>query len=416
MVITLLLVPLTINYIDPVQYGIWLTLSSIVTWINIFDIGIGNGLKNEIAYSLALKDESNIKNYVSTTYLVLSIIAIIIFVLFFFISQLFDWNKILNIQEQTAYDIRQVLVIVLGLFCIQFVVQLVNSLLSATQQVFKSSLILFSGQALTLIFTLFLIKWVPENFILLVITLAGSPVLALIIASIYFYHHELKLFAPSFFSIDFKYIRKLLNIGASFFLIQIGALILFQINNIIITTLMGPEAVTTFNIPYKLFSAIPMVFAIIITPYWSAFTEAYAIKDFEWIKSSIKKLRIIWAILSMGAVLIFFMSNRLYEIWIQDAVTIPTSLSLCVMLYVIVFMWQTIHVYFLNGVGIIRLQLILVSASAIINVPLAIYLGRTFGLCGIISANTIVFLLMGVAFSYQYKKIVNQSASKIWLK
>ncbi len=81
--ITLLMVPLTINYVNPVQYGIWLTIGTIVYWFTVMDIGLGNGLKNEIAYSLAVNDESKIKSYVSTTYAVFSLISLGLFVLFY---------------------------------------------------------------------------------------------------------------------------------------------------------------------------------------------------------------------------------------------------------------------------------------------------------------------------------------------
>ncbi len=37
-IISFLLVPLTIDYLNPSEYGIWLTLSSILGWINLFDI------------------------------------------------------------------------------------------------------------------------------------------------------------------------------------------------------------------------------------------------------------------------------------------------------------------------------------------------------------------------------------------
>lgn len=47
--ISLVLVPLTINYINPTQYGIWLTLSSIVAWFSFFDIGLTQGLRNKFA-------------------------------------------------------------------------------------------------------------------------------------------------------------------------------------------------------------------------------------------------------------------------------------------------------------------------------------------------------------------------------
>ncbi len=415
-IITLLLVPLTINYISPVQYGIWLTISSMVYWINVFDIGIGNGLKNEIAYSLAIKDESNLKKYVSTSYAVLTIIAILIFVTFLIISSFFKWNNILNISDKINYDIRLVLIVVLGFFCIQFVAQLLNAVLSAIQQVFKSSLILFIGQLIGLILIYILNFFVPGSLLLLVIVMAGSSVSVLIIASLYLYNTELKKFAPRFISIDFKHIRKLLKIGGAFFLIQIGAMLLIYSNNFIITRILGPEDVTIYNIPFRLFSVVSMLFAIIIMPYWSAFTDAYATKDINWIKNNIKKLRTIWFLLSIMGIMIFIFSSFLYKVWIHNVVSIPVSLSLCMVIYIIVYMWHTLHVYFLNGIGKIRLQLIVVIACAIFNIPLAVYLGRIYGLPGIVGANSIIFAFMGLIYTIQYRKIILETATNIWNK
>jgi len=413
-IITFLLVPLTINYINPVQYGIWLTISSMVYWINVFDIGIGNGLKNEIAYSLAIKDERNLRTYVSTGYAVLTIIAIFIFTTFIIVSSFFNWNNILNIADKINYNILPVLIVVVGFFCIQFVVQLIDAVLSATQQVFKSSLILFLGQLVGLIAIYILTLYVQGSLLLLVIVMAGSSVTVLIIASLYLYNTELKKFAPNFDNVDFKHIQKILNIGGSFFLIQIGAMILLFANNFIITRILGPEAVTIYNIPFRLFSFISMLFGIIMMPYWSAFTDAYATKDMVWIKNNMKKLRIIWLCLSLLGFVIFIFSDFLYKVWIHDAVFIPISLSFWMLIYVMVFTWQSLPVYFLNGIGKIRLQLFIVIAGATLNIPLAIFLGKNFGLPGIVIANTIVFLFMGTIFTYQYKKIVSQTAYKIW--
>jgi len=75
--ISLVLVPLTINYINPSRYGIWLTLSSIVGWFSFFDIGFGNGLRNKLAEAKAKGEEELAKIYVSTTYAILSIIIVL---------------------------------------------------------------------------------------------------------------------------------------------------------------------------------------------------------------------------------------------------------------------------------------------------------------------------------------------------
>ena len=55
-----ILFPLTIHYVNPLQYGIWLTISSLVAWMNTFDIGLSNGLRNKMAHSLALGEKENI--------------------------------------------------------------------------------------------------------------------------------------------------------------------------------------------------------------------------------------------------------------------------------------------------------------------------------------------------------------------
>ncbi len=412
--ITFLLVPLTIDYISPVQYGIWLTISSIVYWINVFDIGIGNGLKNEIAYALAVKDERNLKTYVSTGYAVLAIIALLIFTLFLLLSSFINWSRLLNIAEVSSEELRRVMIIVMGFFCIQFVVQVIDAVLSATQQVFKSSLILFTGQLLGLIIIYLLTLFVPGTLLLLVTVMAGSSVVVLIIASLYLYSTELKRFAPGLGSIDFTYVKKLLTVGGAFFIIQIGAMILTNANNFIITRILGPEAVTTYNIPFRLFSFVSMLFAIIIMPYWSAFTDAYAKKDMDWIKTNIKKLRIFWLGLSLLGAVVFVISGFLYKVWIHNAVVVPVSLSFCVLLYIVVYMWHTLHVYFLNGIGKIRLQLLVIIAGVIFNIPLAVYAGRMFGLPGIVCANTLTFTIMGLIYTFQYKKIVWDTASGIW--
>ena len=82
--ISLLIVPLTINYVSTEKYGIWLTLSSIIAWFSFFDIGLGNGLKNKLAHAIANEDHNLAKIYISTTYAILAIL-VAIFILVFFV-------------------------------------------------------------------------------------------------------------------------------------------------------------------------------------------------------------------------------------------------------------------------------------------------------------------------------------------
>ncbi len=80
--ITFLLVPLTLNYIDVTGYGIWLTLSSVLGWLNFFDIGLGNGLRNKLAEATAKNQNELARSYLSTTYAAFLIIIGAVYLLF----------------------------------------------------------------------------------------------------------------------------------------------------------------------------------------------------------------------------------------------------------------------------------------------------------------------------------------------
>ena len=403
-----LIIPLTIEYVSPAQYGIWLTLSSLIGWMNFFDIGLGNGLKNKLAAANALGEYGHARVLVSTTYALLIIISLVLFTVFYAVSGFIDWQKVLN--TGTPYNYHRVAVLIFGLFCIQFVVQIINTILTACHLIAKVSLILLIGQLIGFAGVLLLLKFTQSSLLLLVIVNGGSPLLVLLLASFWYYHKDLKDYSPALRFVNFKNSGELLGSGAIFFVIQIGALVLFQTDNIVVIQLFGPAQVTIFNIAYKLFSVFIMGFNIIISPFWSAFTDAYTKGDLEWITSVMVKMKYVWLAVSAGAIVLFFVAPFIYRIWLGNRVTIPVLLSFSMVLYIIAYTWQTIHVYFLNGINKIRLQLLLVVAAALVNIPLAIFWGDSIGLAGVTLSNAFLFFIMGTVFYYQTKKILNREA------
>src|SRR3569833_1926012 len=217
-----LLIPLTINYINTVQYGIWLTITSLVAWINNFDIGLANGLRNKIAHSMALNEEKKVIKYISTTYAIIFLIASGFFLIFFLGGSFLNWNSLLN-TNGIGFSLWPIVAITLASFCVQFALQPINSVLTAMHRPFMSSLILL-------------------------------------------FSTTLKKYRPWFRSIDMSSAKSLLNMGGGFFFLQMGAMILYQTDNIVLTRIVGPGAVTTFNIAFKYFYVVNMLFAIILTP------------------------------------------------------------------------------------------------------------------------------------------------------
>ncbi len=416
LLIGFILIPLTIRYVNPLQYGIWLTLGSIINWFNFFDIGLGSGLKNKIAEVNSLDNRSEAKIYVSTTYAILIIISLLLFAIFYCANSYLNWASILNIRDNNV-NVNTIALVVFGGFCLQFVFQIINIVLTACHEVSKVSLISFWGQLLTLVVIYILTKCTTGSLLYLIITLTGAPILLQLIASLWYYKNKYSYLAPNFSSIQLKHAINLLSLGGSFLVIQIGGLILFQTDNIIVVKIFGPQVVTNYNIAYKLFSTVTMLFTIIMMPFWAAFTEAYAKNDYKWIENTFKKMYKYWIILVVVSALLLIISPFVYKIWLNKTVSPPLfSLSCAMALYVIGYCWLMIHCFLLNGIGKIRLQLYLYIISTIINIPIAIVLAKWFGVSGITYSNIFVFIYMGVILFIQCKKIINKTATGIWNK
>ena len=107
-VINMALVPIAIQYINPVQYGVWLTLSSIMGWFAFFDIGLSNGLRNKFAEAKARGDLELARSYVSTTYAALFFIFSFLWLLFVIVNRFIDWTIILNAPEDTESEFHSV--------------------------------------------------------------------------------------------------------------------------------------------------------------------------------------------------------------------------------------------------------------------------------------------------------------------
>jgi len=94
--ISFLLIPLALNYLNPVKYGIWLTLTSVIGWFAFFDLGLGNGLRNKLAEALAKNDNELARTYISTSYAIMSITIGLVYLLFVLVFPFINWSFILN--------------------------------------------------------------------------------------------------------------------------------------------------------------------------------------------------------------------------------------------------------------------------------------------------------------------------------
>ncbi len=419
MIVGFLLIRITLDYLDKTTYGIWLTLTSFLGWFSFFEIGLGSGLKNKLAEALANKNFELGKAYVSTTYAILSIIVGSVAILFFIGNFFIDWTSILNTNEELLNELTSLTFIVFGFFFLRFIMKLIGIVLTADQRPAVANTFGPIGNLFVLITIYILTKTTEGSLIYLGWVLSVIPLLVLLIASIYFYTNDYKKIAPSIKFVKFKYAKDLLNLGVNFFLIQIAGLIIYQSTNIIIAQFFGPSEVTTYNIAYKYFSILSMAFTIIISPFWSAYTEAWVKNDMVWIKNTVKKLLLIWGGLSIGGIFMLLFAKQFYDLWLgKDEVIIPFKLSLVLLIYFITFTFGGVFVMFMNGIGKIKLQMYSAFFSATIFILVALILIKYFkvGIIGLVLASILSNFYGLILAPIQYNKIINFKAKGLWNK
>ena len=413
---SMLLVPMTLGYVSAEIYGVWLTISSILHWLTYMDVGFTLGLKNRLAESLAKNDIEKGRSLVSTTYFIMIAIFVPIAILVYTISPYINWCSFLNVSKGNNKIIIKTIQILIIFVSLQMIVNVFIAVVAAHQKTALSSLFNVIGQICSLIIISGMTRFVEPSLFNLAFAYSMMPVLIVAISSIIFYKTSMKNIAPSIKHINLGYTKDLWNLGAKFFIIQIQQIVLYQATNILISNLSGPESVTQYNIAYKILNVAVMVYTIILTPLWPAFTDAYTKKDFKWMNNIYKKMVRIYGAVFIVITLIVIASPILYKIWIGDNVEIPFILTTSIAIYTLIHCWDSLQVILINGVGCVKLQTYVILIGLVLHIPVSLLLGRHIGIYGVIASMSIINIIYAIFFTTQIRRIIEQKATGIWIK
>lgn len=414
--IQLLLVPLLINYLDSEKYGIWVTIISLVQWINIFDIGLGNGLKNKLAEAIAKGNTLLAKRYVSTTYLMLACIVGCLFLIFIVINNFANWSGLLKVSTNLNEELKVIMLVLVMNFSIQMVLNIINNIFQANQAYARASLNNFLGSLLTLIAVYLVNKYLPGRFVLVAVIPSICTNIILLVMSIIAFTGKYSPYKPSISEVKREYGKSLLSLGVVFFIIQVTGLIIYNLSNLLIIRNFSAEDVTKYNVAYRYFGTISMLTAIIISPFWTAYTDAHTKGDYAWMKKTYSKIRGMGYMSGLIILPLIILAKWIYSIWIGDDIQIPISLNIIVALSVFTSINISYNMMIINGVGKIKLQMIVALIASALFIPEALFLMQYFNVEGIIMATVIYNIIVWIYSSIQTRKIISKSTTGIWNK
>lgn len=407
MVISLIYAPIILEYLGVKKYGIWMTISSTANWILSFDVGIGNGLRNKLVKSIEKKEIALTKKIVSTAYISLFVISMLIVAFFLLVNLFFDWNKFFNTDE----EINGTIVFTVLVVCITLVLTLVNTISFSLQKSEDVAVRAVFVQLINLFGIYFVtVLNIQANALFVVAILTGfSSIFVYLMESFRMFHSNEGL-KPSIYYYDKEELHDICSLGMRFFFIQMVGVIMYSTDNIIITKLIDSEHVTSYSMVYKVFGLSLTVFNAILSPHWSKITQAKIYGDYKLIKKMIKRMLCLWIMLSAALIIAIFLYEPITTIWLHKNLLYDDGLIASMALYFIAYMYSGIFSTVLNGLGEVSIQMPVAVIAAIFNIPISILLASVakMGSTGVCLGTVICLMFGNIIMTNQVRKIMGK--------
>lgn len=362
-------------------YGVWLAITSILTIITVFDFGMGNGLKNRLIKNINDKKDELSKTFISTTYLLTSIIGIIIFAVCSVIIFSLNDNVIhaLFFSDETSpinyLSFKLGFSLIMFAIGTQFALKNINYILQAHQRNAITGLFMLITNVCLLSFAFIFSRIIPSEQKIISLAIAYNIFLnvPLLVASIVLFSKQYKNIRPSFSSVNFRESRSVVFTGVKFFIIQIGTLFIWSSNEFIILLVFDKASlVTEYSEYYRLFSLLPTILGTVIQqPIWTAIAKADVEGDLKRIKRySILLVAITAAFVLINIVLVLSLPF-VFDIWLgSNAPTVTISKQLTFCLYTIVYLITMCIVVICNALSLFKAQIVSSVIGIIVKIPL----------------------------------------------
>lgn len=378
--VSLFSMPLYIKYFnDDSVLGLWYTILSVLSWINICDLGLGNGMRNRLTEAIALNDFDAGKRYISSTYVMTTLIIAPVLIFGTILFRVVDVNSFFNVsQNLISKDSLFITLIILLLgIGINFVLKVANYALYSVQKSSVNNLLSFFTSIIPLLFILVFKGNNPQqNLIILSVVHSVALNLPIAISTVILFKGKiLRDFRPSLKYFDFSTAKNMLSLGLRFFGAQVFFMLLMSTNEILITKLFSAKDVVEYSIYYKVFSVTGSLFTLALTPLWSKVTKDIAEKNYLKVK---KTNYIMYVLATIGSIFQFFIIIILqfvFDIWLRDAtIEVDKFTALAFALFGSLYIFNIVLTTVANGIGMLKTQIVFYGIGSILKLPVLMLL------------------------------------------
>lgn len=403
LVAMLISVPLTLGYLGPERFGLWMTVAAVIAMLSFADFGLGNGILNAVSHDSGRNDYENIHRSVSNGIVMLAGIGLVILVVFLAIYPHVPWPALFNVKtELAALESGPVVLVLVACFIATLPLAATHKIQLGLQQGYWGNLWEAVGSIVGLI-GIVVATLLKAGLPWIALAMAGAPVVSRAVNTVVFFAYQETALRPRLAHFDISTIRRLMRAGVLFFALQLAVVVGFQSDNIIIARILGVEAVAGYDVALKL-STLPAVFiGLVVVAQWPAYGEASTRGDFDWIRRTFTRtlrLSLIFAV--PFALILAAWGDTLIRIWAGPEVVPSRTLLIGISIWSVLLVIGNVISALLNGLHVVKFQAINALLMATANILLSIYLVSKIGVAGAILGTVSAYSVFTLLPSWYY--------------
>jgi O-antigen/teichoic acid export membrane protein len=382
----------TLPYLGTERFGIWMVISSLMSIFLFLDLGIGNALTNKVSIGLTNEKNKYLNIVITNGLFSIFIISFTIFCLLHFLLSFAPFLKLFNLSDSSLNpEVSKSVQVFVAVFSLNIINNALTRIYYGLHSAFKAHISTLLGTIIS--FCLLYVVIINKGSIYyLIIAFAATQLFSTIFLLSDLLKNQYLTFSFNF-SLFKSHFKDLLSSGFLFFLLQIGTIVIYSVDNLFITYNFGPSEVASFSIVTKLFFLVTQPLSIFNAPLWPAYSHAKAIGDKRFILSTFKMSLIVNSVFAIFvSSFIYFFGNVLVAFWTTNTIAIKPNLFLIYAIWVLIDVLGTCIGMLLNGLNIVLPQVIAVTIIILVGLPIKYFFLKYYGIEAMILGFSFVYI------------------------
>lgn len=387
---SLITIPLLLGYLGAEQYGLWVAVATTMAWVALMQLGVQPSLLNRLA-GTALDDVERRTTLVATAWWTSVALCLAGIGVLLVLDALDVWGALFNAHGALAETARKfALVMWLGV-AVSMPLLVPQIVLRADQEVHKANLIEVVVTVARVVAVVVAVT-MDMSLLWLVLSVVFLPVIVSALGSIWIFRARAIWPKPSAYSR--RLARLLLTTGMGFLGIMIATLLITSTDALVITQLFGPAAVPTYSVAFALLVIMMGIQFAVADALWPAYAEASSAHDLAWIRRIHRQATM--ALVAGSAVFgvtLVLLGQPLIGMWAGPEAVPPVGLLVVFGLIAVFAAVEVTHNRLMVAMGRVRRVTMIVLTGAVLNVPVSVLLGMSFGVTGVAAGTLVAYVV-----------------------